>query len=64
LLFVDETLYQWRLLESHIAACFYTGRKEEANENYKEIVNIMKKNPNYFTQEEMMRINSNAQHFM
>jgi len=30
LLFVDQTLYEWKFLEVHAAASFYTGRKEEA----------------------------------
>ena len=64
LLFVDESLYVWRFLEVHAAACFYTGRKEEAGANYKELQEVMKKSPQYFTPEDLMKINSNSQFFM
>jgi len=64
LLFVDESLYIWRFLEVHAAACFYTGRKEEAASNYKELQECMKKFPQYFTSEDIMKINSNAQFFI
>ena len=29
-MFVDESLYHWRLKEEHAAACFATGRTEQA----------------------------------
>lgn len=64
LLFVDESLYNWRFLEVHSAACFYTGRKDEAAANYKELQDAIKKYPQYFTTEDIMKINSNAQFFM
>lgn len=63
LLFVDESLYIWRFLEVHSAASFYTGRKDEASANYKELQEAMRKNPQYFTQEDANKINSNAGFF-
>lgn len=63
LLFVDESLYIWRLLEVHSAACFYTGRKEEASSTYKELLEAIKRFPQYFTQDDIAKINSNAQFF-
>jgi glycosyltransferase involved in cell wall biosynthesis len=63
LLFVDESLYVWRLLEVHSAACFYTGRKQEATETYNQLQNAIKAFPQYFTQEDIAKINSNAQFF-
>lgn len=63
LLFVDESLYMWRILEVHSAACFYTGRKQEANETYNQLQEIIKKSPQYFTQQDIDKINSNAQFF-
>lgn len=63
LLFVDESLYTWRILEVHSAASFYTGRKEEASVNYKELQDAMRKNPQYFTQDDINKINSNAGFF-
>jgi len=63
LLFVDESLYVWKILEVHAAACFYTGRREEANANYKELIDIMKTNPQYFSPDDINKISSNAQFF-
>jgi glycosyltransferase involved in cell wall biosynthesis len=64
LLFVDESLYIWRFLEIHSAACFYTNRKEEGAKTYKELMNVVQRNPQYFTPEEMAKINGNAQFFV
>jgi len=63
LLFVDESLYTWKLLEVHAAACYYTGRKEEAAATYKELQDIIKKMPQIFSQDDMNKINANAQFF-
>ena len=63
LLFVDESLYMWKFLEVHAAASFYTGRKEEASANYRELQESIKKYPQYFTPEDISKINSNAQFF-
>ena len=63
LLFVDESLYRWRILESHSAACFYTNRKDEALANYEELTNVLKTNPELFSQEDISKILSNAQFF-
>jgi hypothetical protein len=38
---VDESLYIWKILEAHAAACFYTGRREEAKSNFNEILEIL-----------------------
>lgn len=63
LLFVDESLYLWRILEAHSAACFYTNRREEAKANFLEMQEVLKKYPQYFSQEDVQKINSNAQFF-
>jgi glycosyltransferase involved in cell wall biosynthesis len=63
LLFVDESLYVWKILEAHSAACFYTNRKEEAKSNFMEMLEMQKKYPHYFTPEDIKKINSNAQFF-
>ena len=63
LLFVDESLYVWRFLEVHAAACFYVGRKEEASNCYKELQQAMLRFPQYFTSDDINKINSNAQFF-
>lgn len=63
LLFVDEALYVWKLLEVHAAASFYTGRKDEAKQCYQEMVRISREQSQYFTQEDFNKIQMNAQFF-
>lgn len=63
LLFVDESLYIWKILESHSAACFYTGKMDEAKVNFQEMQEIMRKSPQYFSPEDVNKINSNAPFF-
>jgi len=63
LLFVDETLYIWKFLEVHAAACFYTNRQDESRLIYQEMVKISKEQPQYFTPEDLQKIQMNAQFF-
>jgi glycosyltransferase involved in cell wall biosynthesis len=63
LLFVDESLYIWRFLEIHSAACFYTNRLDEGKKTYKELLDVIKKTPQNFTKEDIAKIQSNAQFF-
>jgi len=63
LLFVDESLYVWRFLEIHSAACFYTNRLDEGKKTYKELLDTIKKTPEHFTREDINKIQSNAQFF-
>jgi glycosyltransferase involved in cell wall biosynthesis len=63
LLFVDESLYKWRILEAHSATCFYTGRVDEGRQTYQELLDVMKSNPGMFSQEDVAKINGNAQFF-
>ena len=63
LLFVDEALYVWKLAEAHAAACFYTGRMDEAKSNYKEIVALSKSHPQCFTPDDYKKIEANGQFF-
>jgi glycosyltransferase involved in cell wall biosynthesis len=64
LLFVDESLYIWKILEVHAAASFYTGRKDEAKQNFLEMVEISKQQPQYFTPDDLQKIQMNAQFFI
>jgi glycosyltransferase involved in cell wall biosynthesis len=63
LLFVDEATYVWKIAEAHSAACYYTGRMDEAKSTYIEIQNAMNKNPQCFTEDDRNKIISNAQFF-
>jgi glycosyltransferase involved in cell wall biosynthesis len=64
LLFVDEAIYIWKFAESHAAACYYTGRMQEAKETFKEIMEISKTHTQYFSPEDLQKIESNAQFFL
>lgn len=63
LLFVDEATYVWKFAESHAAACFYTNRLDEARSTYNEIVQATKTHPQYFTPEDLQKIQMNGQFF-
>jgi len=63
LLFVDESLYEWKFLEAHCASCFYTNRHEEARSGYQEILSILKSKPQFFTPEDLKKIEMNGQFF-
>lgn len=64
LLFVDQSLYSWRILEAHAAACFYTQRMEEASITYKELKGVLSSNPELFSQEDTKKIEANARFFI
>jgi glycosyltransferase involved in cell wall biosynthesis len=64
LLFVDETLYEWKFLEIHCAACFYCGKTEESRSGFNEILNILKNKPQYFTEEDRKKIENNKKFFL
>ena len=64
LLFVDEATYVWKFAEAHAAAAFYTGRMDEAKQTYQEIVNITKTHPQFFSPDDLNKINMNGQFFL
>ena len=64
LLFVDEATYVWKFAEAHAAAAFYTGRMDEAKQTYQEIVNLTKTHPQFFSTDDLNKINMNGQFFL
>ena len=64
LLFVDEAIYVWKFAEVHAAVCYYAGKMQEAKETFKEILEISKRQPQYFTQEDLKKIEMNSQFFL
>jgi len=64
LLFVDEATYVWKFAEAHAAASFYTGRMDEAKQTYQEIVNLTKTHPQFFSPDDLNKINMNGQFFL
>jgi len=63
LLFIDEATYVWRLAESHSAACYYTGRMDEARSTYQDILDATKTHPHCFTEQDLQKIHANGQFF-
>lgn len=64
LLFIDQSLYEWKLSEVHSAACYYTNRISEAEVTYKDILSLVKSNPEKFTEEDLKKIESNSKFFI
>ncbi len=64
ILFVDEQLYNWKLLELHSATCFYTGNKEEAKANYQELLKLINNSPDMFTDQDRQKILTNSKYYV
>ena len=62
-LFVDNTLYEWRFAEFYANACFYTGRKIESVKIHKSLIDMINRNPNIFSPEDKERIIRNGDFF-
>lgn len=60
-LFVDNTLYDWRFCEMYANSCFYTNRKTEAKKLHNELLEITKNMP--LSPEEKSRISDNTAFF-
>ena len=63
LLFIDEATYVWRIAESHSAACYYTGRMDEARSTYQDILDATRTHPHCFSEEDLRKIQMNGQFF-
>jgi len=64
LLFLDESLYLWKFLESHATSCFYTKRIDECRRCFDELINILKAMPNRFADSDKTRIMTNYQNII
>lgn len=64
LLFIDDSFYSWKLLEIHSTSCYYTGRLDEARQTFVKLMDVMKKHPNKFSEQEKQRIEANSRHFI
>jgi glycosyltransferase involved in cell wall biosynthesis len=63
-LFVDNTLYNWKFAELYANACYHVGKKGEAKKTHQTLVDITKKTPELFTTEDIDRINKNSAFFL
>ena len=64
LLFLDQSLYEWKFLESHSAASFYTNKKQEATYYFKQLVDISIKKKELFTENDLLKIERNKSYFI
>ena len=64
ILFVDTTFYEWKTLELHASSCFYVGKLEEAKYTFNELLALVRTKPQYFTPEDVQRINTNKPHIL
>jgi glycosyltransferase involved in cell wall biosynthesis len=62
-LFIDNSLYEWRFAEFYANACFYTNRKNEAVNIHKQLLDMINKTPSLFTDEDKDRIIKNGHFF-
>lgn len=63
-LFVDNTIYQWRFAELYANACYHVGKKEDAKQVYYNLIEINKRMTGLFSPEDTIRINKNSQFFL
>ncbi len=64
MLFLDESMYKWRILDIHCAVCYYINRKDEGKSNYSKLMDILKSNPNLFNQDDINKINNNSKYYL
>jgi Flp pilus assembly protein TadD len=62
-LFIDQSLYNWKLSELHAAVCHYVGRFDEAKSSYQDVMSLVKSNPEQFTEADLKKIESNSKFF-
>lgn len=64
LLFLDQSLYEWKFLESHSAACFYTNKKQEASHYFKQLLEKTISKRELFTENDLIKIERNKSYFI
>jgi glycosyltransferase involved in cell wall biosynthesis len=60
-LFIDESVYYWKIYDAHSISCWYSGRKDEAREIYKLLEGQMRKG--LVSKDQIQRIQNNKQFF-
>jgi glycosyltransferase involved in cell wall biosynthesis len=60
LLFVEETIYRWKFLELHMNSLFYMKDIPQTKKLAKELLNILRKDPSLFKDDEKKRISNNV----
>ena len=63
-LFVDNTVYNWKFIELYANACYHMNKKGEAKKIYQELLDINKTKPEIFTPDDTKRLQANAAFFL
>lgn len=63
LLFIDQSLYIWKIAEIHAAAAFYTKRVDESKKAFKKVLEALKTNPETFNEGDIQKIETNKKFF-
>lgn len=64
LLFIDQSLYEWSLLEAHSAACFYTNRKDDAFHYFSKLLDVSTSKRELFTESDLKKIENNKKYLL
>jgi glycosyltransferase involved in cell wall biosynthesis len=64
ILFIDNTLYEWRFLEFYSTACYYVNKKDEAKRLFQELIKILNSKPELFTPQDVEKIKRNEHFFL
>jgi glycosyltransferase involved in cell wall biosynthesis len=61
-LFIDPSIYEWRIFDIHSLNCYYSGRREEGTEAYRKLLKAIDRG--LVPQSEIPRIQNNKQWFI
>lgn len=61
-LFIDHSVYQWKIFDLHSLSCWYSGRKEEGIQAFKKLLKLVDKN--VIPEEQKARIRENKKFFI
>jgi glycosyltransferase involved in cell wall biosynthesis len=61
-LFIDPSVYEWRIFDMHSLNCYYSGRREEGTETYRKLLRAVERG--LVPQTEVPRIQNNKQWFI
>lgn len=64
ILFINPPLYNWRFLDVHCICSLNSGHREEASVYYQQLIDLTKQHPDYFTKEDLNKIEMNRQFFI
>lgn len=63
-LFIDPSVYSWKIYDLHSLSAYYSGRKEEATKTFKTLMKIVDKKDGTIPEGEVKRLIENKKFFM